>query len=164
MKHCLNNKGQAVFEFLIFMPFLVILYSIIYNVGNSINASINQQKATRSYYYGITKGNSFIFSSSEIKEYKDGGMRVMGLSSVAWRQRSEGSDGGISFAPCYTFNGLIKSGVNDDCDKRDPGDASRHIRVFTAYGVCGPSFINNGSSVYIDPVTMSDPFSCKLQK
>lgn len=163
MKNCINNKGQAVFEFLVFMPFLVILYSIIYNVGNSINASINQQKATRSYYYGITKGNSFIFSSADIKEYVDGGMRTIGLSSVAWRQRSEGN-GEQSYAPCYTFNGLIKSGVNDECDKRESEEVSRHIRVFTAYGICGPSFLNTGNSVYIDPVTMSDPFSCKLQK
>jgi hypothetical protein len=47
----LNQEGQAVFELLIFLPFLLFLYTIYYTAGNAINGSINQQKAVRGYFY-----------------------------------------------------------------------------------------------------------------
>ena len=51
----LDNKGQAVFETMMFLP--VLLFFVVYmtRTGNAINASINQQKATRGYTYYLLK-------------------------------------------------------------------------------------------------------------
>ena len=45
MKDSKDNSGQAIFEFLVFVPLLLGLYGIIVNITGSINASINQQKS-----------------------------------------------------------------------------------------------------------------------
>ena len=44
-----NRKGQAIFEFIIFLPILLILYGVLVSVSSAINGSINQQKATRGF-------------------------------------------------------------------------------------------------------------------
>ena len=59
-KISLKEEGQAIFELLVFLPVFLFLFVVIYNIGNSINISINQQKATRRYFYYIQKGNSFL--------------------------------------------------------------------------------------------------------
>lgn len=160
----LDNKGQAIFELIIFLPFLVIFYSIIYSVGNALNSSINQQKAVRGYFYAITKGNSYLNTFSNLKELTGRGLNKVGFASIGWRERSE-NDGGDSYAPCFSFPQLMKSGVDDECDKPDrSSDTSRHIRVYTAYGVCGPHYEKDSDFFKISPEAQSSNATCTLDK
>lgn len=137
----LNQKGQALFEMILFLPFLLFLYTIYYTAGNSISGSINQQKAVRGYFYGTIKGNSYIVSMPELKSLGDSGIKRIGFNSVGWNEKL-GSDN-KSFAPCFKFSSLLKNSTTEECEgaERDEEESSRFIRLFTYYGVCGPSYL-----------------------
>ena len=46
-----KQQGQALVEFIIFLPFMLMMYTVVITLGDAINGSINQQKATRAYFY-----------------------------------------------------------------------------------------------------------------
>lgn len=165
MKKIINNKkGQAVFEFIIFMPFLMVMYSIIYTIGNSVSGSINQQKATRGYYYSLVRGNSYVSSYTDLLELSGFQIDNVGFSAVGWREKSANA-GKNSFAPCFSFTSLMKSGVDDECDTRDKqSESSRHIRLYTFYGVCGPRFTKVNNDYVIHPEEQGSLMSCSLSR
>ncbi|MBC7428648.1 MAG: hypothetical protein H7336_08565 [Bacteriovorax sp.] len=135
-----NQKGQAVFELIIFLPFLVFLYSIYYTTGNSISGSINQQKAVRGYFYSTTKGNSYLNTKLDLASFSDNNIQTVGFSALGWREKS--TDEKNAYAPCFKFSSLLKNSSTEGCDDstRDDESSSRYIRVFTYYGVCGPVY------------------------
>lgn len=161
-----NQKGQALFELIIFLPFLIFLYSIYYTVGSSISASINQQKAVRGYFYALTKGNSYINTLPELEELSNENIKMVGFSSVGWREKS--NNGKDAFAPCFTFSSILKNDEAEDCfsSDREEDSKTRNIRVFTFYGVCGPVYSEtsepNGKFFEIIPSMQMHPFSCAL--
>jgi len=137
MKNSKDNSGQAIFEFLVFVPLLLGLYGIIVNITGSINASINQQKSTRGYFYNILKGNSMFPSNIDLNGLSSIG--TVNFFTIGYRERSA-SGGVTSFAPCYKLQSLLSEGNSETCDNPDFQDAeSQFIRVYTAYGVCGPT-------------------------
>lgn len=140
LKNLKNEKGQAIFELLIFLPFLIFLYSIYYTAGNSISASINQQKAVRGYFYSLTKGNSYLNTYPDLKVLGDEAIVSVGFSAIGYREREFNRKG--SLAPCFKFSSLLKNNSTEECDSKDRPDenSSRFIRIFTFYGVCGPVF------------------------
>ena len=137
-----NQKGQAIFELLIFIPFLIFLYSIYYTVGNSISASINQQKAVRGYFYSLIKGNSYLNTFKDLEDFSNGGIKTVGFSAVGWRE-SELTGKKASIAPCFKFSSLLKNNSSEECEsgERPEEQSSRFIRIFTFYGVCGPVYV-----------------------
>lgn len=161
-----NQKGQALFELIIFLPFLIFLYSIYYTVGSSISASINQQKAVRGYFYSLVKGNSYVNNMTELEELSGYNIKMIGFSSVGWREKS--NNGKQAYAPCFTFSSILKNSEAEDCfsSDREEGSKTRNIRVFTFYGVCGPVYAEtdepNGKFYEIIPGLQSHPFSCAL--
>lgn len=141
-----NKKGQAIFELLIFLPFLLFFFIIMVNVGNSINSSINQQKATRRYFLYTIKNNSFIPLRNSLDFFSDEGYQVAGLYSFGFREKAD-NGGEKSFAPCYKIPTFFNpSGDNgEDCDSPEPGEqSSKYIRVFNFFGVCGETYFLNG--------------------
>ncbi len=141
-----NQKGQSIFEFLIFLPLLVMLIGVFYSFGNSLNMSINQQKQVRGYFYYITKGNSYGITYGNLKELKDAGIRKVGMFSLGWRIK-ESSSGKNSFATCTKIVSSLSGGDEDcDSDSRVAEGASKFIRAFTMYGICTNSFaaLDNG--------------------
>ncbi len=163
-----NQKGQAVFEMIIFLPFLVFLYSIYYTVGNSISGSINQQKAVRAYFYNLTKGNSYLNTRPDLTQYSNVSLKTVGFSSLGWREKTNG-DGRTAFAPCFKFSSLLKNTSTEECDssEREEEGSSRFIRVFTYYGVCGPVYTETtelGGNTFYDllPQNQNNPNLCSL--
>ncbi|MBC7715274.1 MAG: hypothetical protein H7177_18150 [Rhizobacter sp.] len=161
-----NQQGQAVFELIIFLPFLIFLFMIYSTTGNSISGSINQQKAVRAYFYGTTKGNSYINTRLDLKFLSNKGRKTVGYSALGWREHSEG-DESTAFAPCFQFTSVLKNDSQEKCDDsaRDTEDSSRFIRVFTYYGVCGPVYVvntddPNGEFYEIPPNVQSNPQFC----
>ena len=55
-----NQTGQALIELIIFLPLMFMFYSMISGFANAINASINQQKVARAYFYYKVQNNSTI--------------------------------------------------------------------------------------------------------
>ncbi len=140
-----NNKGQALFEMILFLPFLMFLYTIYYTAGNSISASINQQKVVRGYYYHLLKGNSYLNTLPDLNALSGNALKRIGFNAVGWRDHSVNNK--TSMAPCFKFSSLLKNGSTEECesDARDEESSSRFIRVFTFYGVCGPSYIKHAT-------------------
>jgi hypothetical protein len=140
----LKDDGQALFEFIVFLPFLIYLFTLMVTISNSINASINQQKATRGYFYYLMKGNSMAPTRSDLRDYRTRGITgLVGITAIGWREKSEGDE---SVAPCFKFSTLFspssESGIdeNETCDTPSGGKVSQFVRVYTLYGVCGATY------------------------
>jgi hypothetical protein len=166
-----NQRGQALFELIIFLPFLIFLYMIYSTAGDSISGSINQQKAVRGYFYSLVRGNSYVNSLADLEEYVDKNVRMVGFSAVGWREKGDQS-GNNSFSPCFKFSSLMKNNSSENCEGHErERDNSGHgishfVRVFTFYGVCGPVYseskVDGQSFFYINPSAQTDPRKCAL--
>jgi hypothetical protein len=166
-----DEKGQALFELVIFLPFLLFLYMIYSTAGDSISASINQQKAVRGYFYSLVRGNSYINSLVDLEEFDKNNVKLVGFSALGWREKSD-KGGNNAFAPCFKFSSLLKNDSTEECDAptrdqdSDGNGVSRFIRVFTFYGVCGPVYsatnVNGRPYFEIIPAAQTDPRKCAL--
>ncbi len=148
----LNQKGQAIFELILFLPILLFMYTIYYTAGNSISGSINQQKAVRGYFYTLVKGNSYLVTPQDLHDFSDNkGIKRVGFNAIGWNENMDASK--RSFAPCFSFSSILKNSTTETCDgdEREAEDSSRFIRLFTFYGVCGPSYTATDTSFSIEP-------------
>ena len=139
----LDQKGQAIFEFIIFLPFLLILLSIMITFATSINGSINQQKVTRGYFFYRAKGNSYIPSPHEVTST----LRLVSMRFVGWAERLEGSGGaGAPYAACYKMSSLIGFSNSETCDSKLNGNTTTSfVKPKTVFGLCTNSYMYNGS-------------------
>ena len=100
-----NSKGQAMFEFIIFLPFVVVLFKMFLNIGGAINGSINQQKQLRGYFYYLNKGNSYFpdkhILENELKRHflKLGSMLLVMLNNLKAK---------LPIAPCYKIEPFLE--------------------------------------------------------
>lgn len=142
-----NEDGQAIFEFIIFLPFFIFFFTIMITIGNAINGSINQQKATRRYFYYLIKGNSRAPDLTDLDAFAN--LNLVGQSSVGWREKSKNK---TSFGTCYRFQTLFSGDEGETCDEPLDGEnRSRFVRVFTFYGICGDSYQRVGSHFRNEP-------------
>ena len=162
----MNEKGQSIFEFIIFLPFMIFLLTVIISVGNSINGSINQQKAVRRYFFYIYKGNSTIPTATDLSFFARQGLQQVGVSSVGWREKA-GSSGetSSSFGTCYPFNTLFSENKDDECDAPALVDnKSNFVRLFTFFGICGETYQKAEGDYFLPNYSArSLPSSCTIQ-
>lgn len=162
-----NQKGQALFELIVFIPFLIFLYMVYSTTGDAISGSINQQKAVRGYFYSIVMGNSYLNNSLELVKFSKLSIKSVGFAGLGWREKGN-SSGNTAFAPCFKFFSLGKSQSTEECDSSDRDDegASRFVRLFTYYGVCGPVYseIDSGGVKFnwINPSNQGYSSKCSL--
>lgn len=153
-----TEKGQAVFEFLVFLPFLILLYILSVTVNGAINASINQEKITRGYLYARMKNNStypppvLLISS----------VNRAGMYFLGWREKVFGDD--YPVAPCFQIPVFGEATNKDTCIKGGSETTTGFIRVETAYGVCGATWERDpgglGSVLSVEPASRS---SCEYR-
>lgn len=133
-----NEEGQAIFELLVFLPVFLFLFVVIYNIGNSLNISINQQKASRRYFYYLQKGNSFLPRMNILQEWKNRGFKYSGLDMIGYRDYT---DGETPVAPCFKFPSFLTGETDETCDEPSEGEGETNfIRIMTVYGICGETF------------------------
>lgn len=133
-----NEKGQGLIEFLIFLPFMLMMYSVSMNISNSINASINQQKITRAFFYYRNMNNSTIPKPRrDGQEEPANTWQKFGMEIMGW---SEFLAGDQPVAPCFKFLLPLGESTDDECEESYSGKSSQFIRVQTVYGVCGASY------------------------
>ncbi len=148
-----KNEGQALFEFIFFLPIMAAFLFLLFSVGNSINGSINQQKVSRSYFYARIKNNSMI---PLVESNQDMAVNLsfnsIGMFYIGWKERfntaSNGEDG-IPMAPCYKMHVPLKN-FEQECEDYD-SQAINYIRVGTVYGACGATFVNVNSEMLRAP-------------
>lgn len=144
-----NQKGQALVEFLVFLPFMLMIYSVTHSMSNAIFASINQQKALRGYFYFKTAGNSHIpapTAGAGGDFFSD--KRQFGFQAFGWMERLDGEE---PVAPCFKFNLLLGQDDEDECEESYSEPTTQFIRVMTVYGVCGASYVRVNENVEAYP-------------
>ncbi len=169
-KKNINNNGQALFEFIFFLPIMSAFLFLLFSVGNSINGSINQQKISRSYFYARIKNNSMMPLVGSIEEQRANlQFNSMGMFYIGWKERfnsSSSSENGIPLAPCYKMHVPLKN-FEQECSDYNQ-DEINYIRVGTVYGACGATFVNIDSEMLRAPVSgniniVSDMNGCLIR-
>lgn len=140
-----GEEGQALFELIVFLPLLLLILTLMVTISNSINASINQQKVTRGYFYYGLRGNSLGLNRIDLNEYQNEfSMTNVGMSVVGWRRSDPGHSTDDTYAPCFRFNSLFTSDTTDqECDRPSVSSGITPIvRIYTAYGICSETYSN----------------------
>lgn len=160
VRHCLrrrmlDSRGQAIFEFLMFVGFFLFIFSNYLSIAESINGSINQQKVSRGYFFSRIKGNSFAPQSRNVEAQR--GVKRIGMAFIGWREKSMDEK---PFAPCYGLKSMGTGQSSEKCDDEysSSDKTTQFIRVKTAFGVCGETyeFFDSGG---VGPSTLSGDFS-----
>lgn len=135
-----KQKGQSIFEFLVFVPFLLLLLQAFMRVGGAINGSINQQKHLRGYFYYKLKNSSYFPTLSDLSQL--GQISQVGYSAFGWNE--ELVQNRNPKAPCYKLSSFFGEPI-DTCGEltERASQKSQHIRVYTVYGLCGGVFTLN---------------------
>ena len=156
-----NNAGQAIFEFILFVPIFVFLIIIIYVIGNAINASINQQKTTRSYFYFTTSHNSFA-PSYRVLEKLQSNLELVSQDSIGWKE--DGLDNS-PVAECFPLPTFFQRS-NEQCNVAPTNQKTRMIRIYTVYGTCTATYRKLGNKFLWMPVFKGAPLNweCLKQK
>lgn len=144
-----NDKGQSIIEFVLFLPLLLMSYTLTLSIANAINGSINQQKVTRAYFYYTLQNNSTF-----PKPYRDGGSepyyswKQFGMQIMGWTEEL------IDNTPvmtCYKFNLPLGKNQADECKKGYSEKTTQYIRIGTVYGACGATYVNNQGDLFRVP-------------
>ncbi|MBD64025.1 MAG: hypothetical protein CME62_02380 [Halobacteriovoraceae bacterium] len=159
-----NEEGQALIEFILFIPFLLYLYFSILSMGNAINGSINQQKLARSYFYYRAANNSTLPRPSRSGNEPTDNFSTFGMQIMGWANRFEGL---APVAPCYKFIFPVENAEGDECGEAYSETNTRFIRVQTVYGICGATYTkDDGGNLrhpgYTGPLSAIDRNACLL--
>ena len=152
----MNNKGQSIFEFILFLPIILGLYFLTVTFGNAINGSINQQKVTRGYFYARAINGSNLPKPI----YSDNSWRDFGMYWVGFKESFVGQ---TPKAPCYKIPGFAGQ-VQGSCDRSYTSKSTHFIRVETVYGICGATY--SGDRNFISLVSgpgSSSMAACQIQ-
>lgn len=138
-----SQSGQALFEFIIFVPLMLILLSLFMTINSAINASINQQKFTRGFFYHLIQNDSMMPNNSMLANIKGDGAQSASIFALGWQESKQGQ---TPIAPCFKIKTFFGNPGDEKCT---PGEKSllstQFIRVKTVYGICGETY-NLGSA------------------
>jgi hypothetical protein len=137
-----NEEGQSMIEFIVFIPVLLVFYSITLTIYGAINASINQQKIVRSYYFSLAHNDSYMPTAEVLRDFQQSaGVRSAGMFALGWRLEKQGEE---SIAPCYKLASFSSETGEEKCS---PGNRTenktQYVRVKTVFGLCTTTYINN---------------------
>ncbi len=133
-----DQEGQALIEFILFLPFMLMMYTVVASLGDAIYGSINQQKVTRAYFYYRLQNSSVINGP-----LRAGGALVneswgqFGHTFIGWSDYLRGE---TPIAACYKLNLPFEAASGDVCDQPYSTVTTQFVRVATAYGMCGATF------------------------
>ncbi len=154
-----NEEGQAIFELILFMPFLVYFVTLLFTAGNAINGSINQQKSTRGYFYHILKGNSLLPVRSDLNAFKASGITAVSAASLGWASKRPDD---LNYGTCYKFSTLY-SASEELCDEKAPEpNTTIFVRPFTFYGVCSATYVMQADGEYYLDLTVAASENCRM--
>lgn len=144
----LGQEGQAIFEFIVFVPFYIYLLTVLMSFGNSLNASINQNKAIRGYYYRVAASSSRLPTREDLEKLADKGIEAVGMGVIGYQEKE--IDAGAALAGCVGVQRYIGSDAGSEtCEEPEDGsNQTRFVRIFTAYGTCGESWRADDGNFY----------------
>ncbi len=137
----MDAKGQAMIEFIFFLPLFFLVYSFIQPYMQSVYASINQQKVTRHYFYYYLKNHSF-FPKPEYDFHLS--LRSFGMTFIGFAGSFNNTQ---PIATCYK----MMHAEEDNCKKSYSKPETDFIRIATVYGACGATYIQEGGKFFLSP-------------
>jgi len=168
-----DDTGQALIELIIFLPMMFMLYSLISGFANAINASINQQKITRAYFYFRVQHNSTIPKpdlDESTSQYTHQRWTRFGMFFIGWKDYfGTQGQGNSPVMPCYKISLPLGPSAGDNCDTTYTNPTSQFIRVGTVYGICGATYnVRNQEAISLpddggDFASVTDKSSCYIQ-
>lgn len=156
-----NQKGQALIELIIFLPLMITLYSVIGGFANSINASINQQKITRAYFYNRIQNNSTIPGPRLVRN-EMASWRVFGMFFIGWKDYFKG--GNVPVMPCFKVSIPFRDSPNDKCEDAYQQEKTLYVRVGTVYGICGSTYLNVDNKIFYVPESPQSSFNTVVDR
>jgi hypothetical protein len=138
-----DDKGQALMEFVLFLPFMMMMFLSILSISNSINGSINQQKIVRGYFYYRASNNSTIPRPSRTGSESSDGWQTFGMQIIGWAERFQGN---TPVAPCYKFQLPFADDTEDSCEAAYSTPQTQFIRVQSVYGICGATYTKGAAN------------------
>lgn len=154
-----NEKGQALIELIIFLPLMITLYSVIGGFASAINGSINQQKIARSYFYYRIQNNSTI-PGPKSGRYQS--WNQFGMFFIGWRDSLINEDEPVM--TCYRVSIPFKNAPKEKCEDSYTEKNTLWVRVGTAYGVCGGTYVNSNNTIYLLPDLKESDFKSVVDK
>ena len=140
MKKNNQESGQALIELIIFLPLMFILYSLISGFANAINGSINQQKITRGFYFYRLNNNSTMPKPDGRNVHL--GWRTFGMYLFGWADSLPNNEPVLT---CYKISVPLSPNEEDTCEAKPRDGASQFIRVGTVFGLCGATYLTQGT-------------------
>ena len=155
-KKLLSEKGQALVEFMLFLPFMLIMYTLVLSVSSSINGAINQQKVTRGFFYYRAMNNSVMPKPRRGENFYQK-FRIFGMQVSGWKIKTIGDSPVLA---CYKFRVPMSAGVEDqNCDERYPAGFTQFVRVGTVYGICAETHLTDDSNNIRKSIHSGSPLS-----
>lgn len=144
-----NEKGQALLELIIFLPLMFTVYAIITGFANAIFGSINQQKASRAYFYYRVQNNSTI----PRRPPEGVNWTQFGHFFVGWREKIQENR---PLQPCYRISIPVANKADDSCDAEYTASgedipSTQFMRVGTVYGFCGATYVRANNTIFQVP-------------
>lgn len=143
-----NEKGQGMIEFFLFLPFMLMMYSICLSLVSSINAAINQQKITRGYFYYKMQNNSLVPGPRRDGVQPEASWSQYGMHINIYGEYLKGDN---PMSTCFKFQVPLGKKEGDSCDQTYTETTTQYIRVATAYGICGATYTSNNGRFDIHP-------------
>lgn len=161
-----NEKGQSIIEFVIFLPFLLMMYTVTMSIANAINGSLNQQKVTRAYFYYTLQNNSTFprpYRGGASQPYNQWGM--FGMQIMGWTEKMVNEEPVMT---CYKLKLPLGKNKSDSCEKAYQDKTTQYVRIGTVYGACGATYKNDrGSIIRLPAATLAGHVSsgagCEIQ-
>lgn len=155
-----GERGQSIFEFIVYLPFLLVFFNIFVSVSGSINGSINQLKATRGYFFHLLKGNPNLPSKNDLNELSvKSGINNVSMFPIGWREKESGQNN--SFLTCYKIRPFVARDLNESCDKSSGAGQQETflVRVGTMYTVCSGNYQSGPNGQFLN---LGHPGDCAL--
>lgn len=163
----LSQEGQALIEFIVFLPLMFTLYSVISGFAGAINGSINQQKVSRAYFYYRLQNNSTIPKPSPDNAFM--AWQRFGMFYIGWKDYFKNQ--ATPVMPCYQVSIPMKLTASDACENAYTQTKTMYVRVGTVYGFCGATFRNIDQQTHYVPDNrrmsyqeLVDPGSCLITR
>lgn len=163
-----NEKGQGLIEFFLFLPFILMMYSICLSLASSINAAINQQKITRGYFYYKMSNNSMAPGPRRDGNVPEAAWTDYSMHVNIWGESFLNGSDKVK-ATCFKFEVPLGESEGDDCESAYSERTTQYIRVATAYGICGATY-NNGGNIFnryltnfLPALGVIDQYGCEIR-
>ncbi len=132
-----NEKGQAIFELIIFLPIFLFLIKSLFDYGDAINLSINQLKVVRGYYFYSVSHDTMLPSAKFLEDFKNNGVNHVSLDAFSWSLDTIAESGGSPVGACVKVYGFLGNEIEEECREANPVDRkTQFIRIYSSFGVC----------------------------